>query len=272
MKTTTLSICLTLLFTAQAFGQTYSAAFAKFDHVWIGEDFTPAASTSVPDEVGANDGTLIGGDNTNTAGVAETGPTSWLPNALHFDGTSDYVQWGSGIDLTGEFTIAFWVYRDASGTAMPLIGDDETSNNYIRFRSVEYQIEYRIAGNANTTGNAGLADATWYHVAITRDSSNNIDVYRDGSLVLDNNSVAAGTFPLDTIAATNGGGGKLDGIMAQVGIADEALTATDIAQLYAGPPAGPSAPIIHHYRQRMSYLQWRDELNQDDRWSLALAP
>lgn len=247
MKRLLSTICM-MLCCSVSLGQDYATAFAKLDHVYVGEDFTAAASTAVNDESGAVDAVLAGGD--NTGDIDEAGPTAWLPTSLHLDGSADYIDLDSTVSLAGSLTMVAWVKRDTTNTLDVLFGT-ALNTYFARYDGDSTDFTYRVDGSFNTVTH-GVDTTGWHHIAITRDGSNNWDFYFDGSLVSDDDATVAGTFGVEFFGAKNGPVDYLDGSLAQLGIADEALTATDIAQLYAGPPSGPAIPIVHYYRSQMS--------------------
>ena len=67
-----------------------------------------AANTTVEDAGGSYDGTLQGGS--NTADLSTTGPTTWLPKALAFDGVDDFLDFGGTVgNFTSTATLVAWV-------------------------------------------------------------------------------------------------------------------------------------------------------------------
>jgi hypothetical protein len=105
----------------------------------------------------------------------------------------------SGAGYTGEFTIEFWMYNtNVTSTWQTLI-----SNSYVS--GSEYFRLYKNTGSgafalyhnsvsAKLTGIGTIANNTWTHVAIVRDSSNDITVYQDGvSIGSYNNNQIFGT-------------------------------------------------------------------------------
>ena len=101
--------------------------------------------------------------------------------SMDFDGSSDISI--SGISVAGEFTLSAWVKGITSSTFY--IFGSTNSSNWLRIQG----------GNAVglKTGNGQLSDSgslptftfnstDWFHIVVTRDSSNNIQVYVNNSV------------------------------------------------------------------------------------------
>jgi hypothetical protein len=104
--------------------------------------------------------------------------------AVIWDGTSDFLRTPSNTAFTfgtGDFTIEFWSYFNASfntGAAAIVMSIGNFRNlmyisNALRFRS--------DAGTTLITGNA-LSLSTWYHIALTK-SGNDHKLFVDGTQV-----------------------------------------------------------------------------------------
>ncbi|OUU63830.1 MAG: hypothetical protein CBC24_08670 [Candidatus Pelagibacter sp. TMED64] len=118
--------------------------------------------------------------------------------SIVFDGTGDYLSVPADASFamgTGAFTWEFWLYLNSSTGA---------SQNILDFRngSAGLKIEYDNAGRIDVysepdsstviTGSTTISLKIWYHVALTRDSSNNLRLFingkQDGSTVANHTS------------------------------------------------------------------------------------
>ena len=149
--------------------------------------------------------------------------------SMNFDSaSSDYISIPD-INLTGEFTLSFWMNPDAFNGV--IIGDD-ISNDWLRINSSTV-IDLDLANN-KTTWTPGVTFTTgeWQHVVLRRDSSNVCTIFRNGVHYTNNSPTKTGTFgPLNKIgqkAGVNYYNGKLD----EVAIWDTALTSTQVAEIY----------------------------------------
>jgi len=122
-----------------------------------------------------------------------------------FDGTGDKLTSSTNaIAATGEFSVEAWVYQTArTVTSDQHIFSQYTSGAtagrwYLRFNgtTVAFTTGLGTSVSCATTVNTG----TWYHVCVTRDSSNRVRVFLNG--VLDGTAVISGS--LDTAASTIG--------------------------------------------------------------------
>jgi hypothetical protein len=131
-------------------------------------------------------------NNAITVGDAQSSTTQykWSPTSIKFDGTGDYLTMPTtNIQaLAGAFTIEAWVYFSAiSGTAQTLCGKWNTSllgwliqitSSNVSF-SYGNGVTFTAALNYATT----LTSGTWYYLAITRNSSNSVQAYINGSAI-----------------------------------------------------------------------------------------
>ncbi len=119
-------------------------------------------------------------------------PVQFKGNALHFNGSSNYMQLNNRINLgTSDFTIEAWIYPSTTSAAMifaqDVCGDAEqqfrlfTQNNVVRFdmsdaASLGAPYSFSLPSTSNST-----PLNTWTHVAAVR-SSNTYYVYINGVL------------------------------------------------------------------------------------------
>lgn len=107
--------------------------------------------------------------------------------SMYFDGTGDYLQTTLASSLPGMFTIEMWINKTAvtpaAGKALFTIGDSGTANNgfEVYLQSTAFSIYGLSAYQINTT-NIPTA-GQWNHVAITRDASNVIRFYLNGTQI-----------------------------------------------------------------------------------------
>jgi hypothetical protein len=100
----------------------------------------------------------------------------------YFDGTGDYLTApdNAALNFDGQFTIEAWIYR-TSGSANQTVMAKWGLNNeawLLLISSNNTLIFYYEASNITTT--ATIPVNAWCHVAVTRDSSNDIRIFVDG--------------------------------------------------------------------------------------------
>ena len=138
--------------------------------------FNEGSDTTTYDTVGSNDGTISD---------AEWATGCINGNCLDFEGaTTDRVELGSAISLTGAFTVSVWINYDNNNTQLGICSNQD---NYGNGRISFYQaanpntIRFRTnAGSVDVTTNQRLVGGDWHLLTITRDGDDNIKVYRDG--------------------------------------------------------------------------------------------
>jgi hypothetical protein len=164
--------------------------------------------------------------------------------ALEFDGVTDYLDAGTGVDLgTGDFTISAWVYLNAIGADENLFYKKNDNNNrwYFVINSsgkLSFYSKYSGSVVISDTGDTPLEANTWYRIVVSVDRDSFIKFYING--VLD----GTGSGNTDTIDNTgalvigkNGTTGStyVDGMMSDAQIWDAAFSAADVLYDYNNP-------------------------------------
>ena len=183
--------------------------------------------------------------NSNT-GTLTNGPTYSSANggSLVFDGVDDFINCGSGIALSGSWTISAFFRSSVSSTTQIIIartGDASTSfaQNYALYRQSNNKFRcgtsadsYKVAESATT-----VITNTWYYVTgLYNSTSKIISIYINGNLegsstALVGNPPTAGALYV-TLGAGDGltAANRLTGNIAQASIYNRALTAAEIQQ------------------------------------------
>ena len=119
--------------------------------------------------------------------------------SLDFDGIDDVVTLNSTVSFTSEFSLSIWVKPTGLNTNQVILGNGSSSNNWIRLSSAS-AITFKIATTSLTFSDVGnnLVDGVWQHLLFYRDSSNNVGIFRNGSL-FSNTQNDADTLELITI-------------------------------------------------------------------------
>lgn len=174
--------------------------------------------------------------NTGTAqnGAAFTGDAALDSWAGKFDGANDYVNLTSNASLqSSELTYMGWVRLNATGANQSIIAWSAAGGPQLRIGSGNL-IEFVTQGGATiATGTTTLSSQSWYHVAVTHDSSKNWNIYLNGALEKSGTSTAA-AFAFSTMrmggvdAATH----LLNGYLDEVSAWDTTLTAAEINTVY----------------------------------------
>ncbi len=182
-------------------------------------DFDEGSGNKVYDKSGnGNDGELKNGV-VWTAGK--------FGSALSFDGTDDYVDAGTGINIASKsFSLVAWAKRDSIDTVDYIFGQGTTSTNHglhFGFRSTNV-FTFAFYYNDLDTPNA-YTDNNWHLWVGTYDATTNErKIYRDGVLVASDTASAdyQGTGTLYIGRAT--WGDYFDGTIDEVRIWNKALT------------------------------------------------
>ena len=178
------------------------------------KNYNAGISTNWTDKVGGNNGTLVGGTYHNDGPFVGAG-------YVEFDGDSDSLTVTASTDFTldGEFTVEFWIYLNTivldTQHPSPITFSQSGGNKgqiYLN-ASNNYFSLWNGSSNVVNTGNNSVTTGRWYHVAVTRDSSDDCRIFLDGVL----KQTASSTFTFGNasgdlrIGSFNGTGGDVNG-------------------------------------------------------------
>ena len=154
--------------------------------------------------------------------------------ALDFDGVNDQVNLGSSVVLdTRSFTISFWAAQTGGASATMPIGNRNTTNSYVWFRSANYLRMAFPVGVVEFTSVTSFVG--WSHYVLTgKTSSSGLS-----SIGLSVNSIPQSpinvldsTFTVNTLGAGYSGAFWFLGQIDDAQIYNRALSPSEIAQNY----------------------------------------
>ena len=121
---------------------------------------------------------------------------------MYFDGTGDYVDvsgFTSADALSGEFTIEMWLYPTDASSQQMIIGG--SSGNLWVGMNIDFSNRLAIGtvGSSYDDVSYTWSANSWVHLAITRDSSNNLKFFIDGTQVGSTVTSATTSYPLTTL-------------------------------------------------------------------------
>lgn len=164
-------------------------------------------------------------------------------NALHFDGTDDYIQTTyPGVLGNAPRTVEAWIKLPTTTSGENLVttwGSDNVNGGRftVRINNVSGLYKLRIENKGGgINGTVTLSDGNWHHIAVTYDNSlstNKYKLYVDGSLDTQGDISTA----TNTVALTNmiigrrinpSFGGYFNGSIDEVRVWDKALTLAEI--------------------------------------------
>jgi len=191
----------------------------------------PKSGTTWSDLKGSNNGTLTNGPTFD----AENG------GSLTFDGANTYVDLGTSIDTNVPISVSCWFKADQEQRYQGLVSRADGSTSFRNF--ILYISNIDGDGGFGTYINAhrkvlGLISTnTWYNGCFTLDSSNNLKLYLNASLVKSDTSVSYTDQSSDKLLvgefqAGTGSDYPLDGNISNVSIYNRALSADEIRQNY----------------------------------------
>tara|TARA_A100000172_G_C2991981_1_gene93165 strand:+ start:62 stop:724 length:663 start_codon:yes stop_codon:yes gene_type:complete len=184
----------------------------------------PKTGTTTTDTIGNNVGTL-----STTPLLSDSNFGVW-----ELDGSDDNILLSSDITFPAAFSLSVWVNPD-DVSDQNFLGDGSSSNNWIQIKSAtqfKVKLKSTVTVFNESSGNNFAADE-WQNIFITRDSSNNLTVYRNAIIFgsTTTNSVTDSTY--STIG--NGTSSKyFDGEIGPIQTYNRALSAEEVLSNYNG--------------------------------------
>lgn len=191
------------------------------------------ASGSRADSSG-NGNTLT--DNNTVASVAQD---YWKTgeNSADFErGNTEYLSIAdgsqTGLDLTGEFTLAFWCKLESASGTNNIIRKETGGTGYFIQHNTG-QLDFRVQGNEFL--GPTLSVGKWTHVVVSR-STTFKSIYIDGNLVSQeaDTGAASNTSAAFCVGADSSGADTFDGLLKDVAVWNVALTPIQVKSLALG--------------------------------------
>ncbi|TGS89471.1 LamG domain-containing protein [Mesorhizobium sp. M3A.F.Ca.ET.174.01.1.1] len=175
----------------------------------LGFEGTDGATTTTDESPSAHSFTFNGNAQIDTA-QAKIGSSSCL-----FDGTGDYLStpdhadWLLSSANSDQFTIEFWIRPHANLSNQRVMGQAPASGNWAwdinsTFSSGTGTVSFRYTSDGGTatilgTTAAGMSLDTWYYIAVSKNSSGKIRIWRNGNL--DNSTTPANSAMFNSTGA-----------------------------------------------------------------------
>jgi len=154
---------------------------------------------------------------------------------ITFNGTDQYIQLSSEVNYGTTNTLSFWINSSNTGTR-DVFGANTNGGYLLKAINASDTVSYRTSAGARTFDLSGLSsnpmkDGNWHHIAFTRNSSNLIQLYVDGSSVGSAQSLTGNTL-FEIIGANYGKTVFFDGKLDEVAVFNTALSSCDIKGIY----------------------------------------
>jgi Tfp pilus assembly protein PilX len=187
---------------------------------------------SAADFIGGHDGKLENGPVWVTSGK--------ISGALHFDGVDDQViiPHSNELNIEKAITISAWIYNDSTSIANSyrIISKEKEGANDNFFMALQSKYLWMGVGGSFFSPNYIFSPNQWYHVAGTFDSdAGEVRMYVDGvELLMQGTGANLSANDTDLYIGSNWQETKWwQGLLDDIRIYDRALTAAEIAELFA---------------------------------------
>ena len=223
----------------------------------------------------------------NTSTLNDTGH---IGDGLHFNGAGEEVEMPENDIFSlykngGEFTIAAWIYHDATAGADAICGNHSALTGW--YFGVNNLKQLFFIGRYNTDvmdsrSTATIPDATWTHVAV-RVSSDYAHLYINGSEVSSYETYDQGTggviddSELVMYFGSNGGSYYWDGIIDDFRFYTDSISDASIAAVYNGGTGTEGLEYLtsetgeHWFLEFRTRAFWRDGYGNNDHQPLCTA-
>ena len=197
-------------------------------------DFTvmdPSLEAFYPFNGNAEDITSNGRDLTVTGDTSLTfGKDNSSNSAYYFDGNGDYLEYVTNIPSFDNYTISLWAKPASSGTYEAMFSSYDNSNNGFQIDLNGNNFHIRKSSGGNIVLSTAQLEV-WTFIAFTYDGTNSIGYINS---VSDNESSGGTTeFNRFRIGRNRDGSTYFSGAIDELRIYNRALTASEIASLYA---------------------------------------
>ena len=206
-------------------------------------------AAGVQDVAGGNNGSAVNGAATASANPAVPGNPGTCRYG-EFDGNDDYLEFADGpqLDRSSELTVAIWVNsRVIPGSGLKSIVSKDT--NYEFHLNSSGRINWLWNDALGTTrefdSTTVLATDTWYHVAMTYESGNQV-IYLDGVAVGTRNytgDLSVNDLPLQVGQDQNFPDRFWDGSLDELRIFDQALSGSEVQAVMAETRPCDAGPV-----------------------------
>ena len=180
-----------------------------------------------------DDGTATDSSGSGNEGVLNgtVSVDGMIRKAMEFDAKSDYIELQSGIDST-IITAEMWYYYNGNGGSWnTLFCRDGGTYHHLLIESATQEIGFYNAGWRSS--GYSLIQSNWYHLVLVK-NGNNSKIYVNGELRQDRaDSFDNAVNPLKVIGNHGGHSQGSLGIIDEVRVYDQALSTSEIQQLYA---------------------------------------
>ena len=182
--------------------------------------------------------------NSSTFDLAVTASSISNVYSMSFDGSNDYIDFGDNINISGDATFSFWLYRESTSPSneggIITIAPSGATSDYISISLWSDKIQAVVSNGSTTnrTSTQTISKSSWHHIVVIKSSTAITSMYINGS----SETLATGggfhgtltNLPQATLmkAEFNGTNYYSSGKLDEVAIWNTALTASQIQSIY----------------------------------------
>jgi hypothetical protein len=213
------------------------------------------------DSIGTNHGTLVNGA---TFAVGSTG------QAFSLDGTDDFVDVASTVNLGSAYTVELWIHPTSTGF-QNLVSNNQSGANFgnLYYSGTSTNLQYVQAGGLKANSLSGSVPLNaWTHAALTYDGAVT-RLYVNGVASGAPSGIHTETFnnPLRFGYSIDGAGVRFQGRLDEISLYNRALSAAEIQAVFAAGGGGKCASGVNNWTGAVS-SDWHTAGN----WSGGVVP
>ena len=190
----------------------------------------------------SNTGTSSGMTQANLVQSDLSFTSGYSSYALDFDGTNDYIDFGAGINISGDASFSFWLYRESTAPSneggIITIAPSGATTDYISIALWADKIQAVVSNSSssNRTSTQTISKGSWHHIVVVKSSTAITSIYINGS----SETLATGGDWYGTIVqqgtlmkAQYGSSFYTSGKLSNVSIWNTALTQAQVTEIYS---------------------------------------
>jgi len=181
--------------------------------------------------------------------------------ALSLDGTADYLNCGTGIDVTSSGSISIWAKAaSVSGGDQIILETTDSGNRFaVQMTGATFQVSWYPSATYRGVASSSVSADTWYHIVGTVDDSDNTALYINGVAQSGSYSTigTSGTNVTAIGTRLSSADRLFTGSLSCAKVFNVELTAAQALELYSNPeqvlPTGVAAANLKRYYPLSDY-------------------
>ncbi len=177
----------------------------------------------------------------NPFGTSTAYSTAVIGGSGYFDGSGDYLTCSASVPATGAFTVEMFVYPTSTAGYQLLLSQftsGDAGNFQILWDDTNNKFTVNLGASTVLTSSTTFSLNAWYHLAITRDGSNNMTMWVNGASAATTTNSTSILQTTTYIASRSALDGYFNGYLSNIRVTNTAVYTTAFT-----PPTAPLTAI-----------------------------